>query len=866
MAQWRRLVNLFRRTRVAQAIDDELRFHIDERVDELMAGGLGEAEARSLARRQFGNATLYSESTRALNMSRIMEDLFEDAAYAVRSLKRTPAFTAAAVLTLALGIGATTAIYSVVRSVWLRPLPYRDPSRVVRIWEKNSRLDIATFSASVPNFISWRERSHSFESLVAMMTTSANLTGHGDPERLSGLAVTAAFFDALGIRPVRGRAFAPGEDAPGHARVAMVSERLWRQRYGGDAGLIGHTIALNGENRTVIGIAPADTGFSTDIDVWQPLTLDPSREQREDHHIIVLGRLQPRVTVARAEAELNGLAAQLEHEFPDSNRDWRVLLAPALDWIVDRQTRSALVLLMTVAALLLAVACSNVANLLLARASSRVQEFGIRQALGAGGGRLVRQLVTESLVLASAGGGSGLLIACFGVKGLRALLPANLPRAAQLSLDLPALAVAVALTVVTGFVFGLAPAWAATRLDVQAGLRQGRGPSGSGRLRLRKILAAGEFALASGLVAGAGLLLASFHHLRAVDPGFEPRNVLTARITLPAANYSRARTFAFFRELDRELNAIPGVQAAGVASAVPFGGVGRTMGIGPSATTPGTEQTIKASFQVAKRGYFQALRIPLLRGRLFDERDDASEDSILLSEGLARRLWPDGRDPIGRQVRLGDNPPRTVVGVVRDVRQLVLAEDPLPTAYLPAWNIRDVSVVLRAPGVPARMAPALRQSVARLDPALPVFAVRTLEDLLDNDSAPQRLNAFLTASFALLALALGAVGVAGITSYSVIRRTPEVAIRIALGATPDKVVRAVMADGLQVCLFGLVAGLVGAFALARVMARLLYHVQPADPVIFGVVGAVLLGVALLANWLPARGVARIDPVRALRKE
>lgn len=851
MAKWRRLVDLFRRNRVSQSIEDELR----------------EGEPRSVARRRFDNAALHGENTRALDISRIMEDLFEDAAYAVRSLRRTPAFTAAALLTLALGIGATTVIYSLARTVWLRPLPYRDPHRVVRIWEKNSRLDIARFPASVPNFVSWRERSHCFEALVAMMAANANLTGHGTPERVPGLAVTAGFFEMLGLSPVLGRAFALGEDMPGHARVAMISERLWRQRFGGDTGLVGRNIAVNGENWTMIGVAPADTGFSSDIDIWQPLTLDPAREEREDHHIIVLGRLKPGVAVARAEAELNGLAAQLEREFPGSNRDWRVLAAPVLDWIVDRQTRSALVLLLTAAGLLLMVACINVANLLLARASSRVQEFGIRQALGAGGGRLVRQLVTESLVLASLGGGCGLFLASFGVTGLRALLPANIPRAAQLSLDFSALALVVALTVATGLVFGVIPAWAATRLDVQASIGQVRGPAGSGRLPLRRLLVAGEFALASGLVAGAGLLLASFHRLQSVDPGFEPRSVLTARISLPAASYSRANTFAFFRDLDRELNRIAGVQAADVASAVPFGGGGRSMGVGPSATTESTEQTVKASFQIARKGYFQALGIPLRRGRLFDERDDASEESILLSEGLARRLWPDGRDPIGRQVRLGDNPSRTVVGVVGDVRQLVLTEDPLPAAYVPAWPIRDIFVVVRAPGAGSvRMASLLRQLVAKIDPALPVFAVRTLEDLLDTHSAPHRLNAFLTASFALLALVLAAVGVGGVVSYSVLRRTPEIAIRMALGATPDRVVRAVIADGLRVCLLGLLAGLAGASVLGRLMARLLYHVRPADPAIFATVAAGLLCVALLANWLPAHKIAHIDPVRALRKE
>lgn len=867
MARWHRFLNLFHRDRISQSIDDELQFHLAERVDELRAQGLSEAEARNLAARQFGNATLYRERVRNLDVSQALEDLFDDAAYAVRSLRRTPAFTTAAILTLALGIGATTAIFSVVRTVWWRPLPYHAPERVVRIWETNSRMEIAKFSASIPNFLSWRERSRSFESLVAVMARNANLTGQGDPERVASLAVTANFFDTLGIKPVRGRSFALDEDSPGHARVAMLSERLWHRRYAGDPDLIGRAIALNGENWSVIGIAPADMGFAGDIDIWEPLTLDPSREEREDHHIVVLGRLKPGVTVGRAEAELNQLATQLEREFPDSNRDWRVLMAPAVDWIVDRDTRSALLVLLIAAGLLLLVACINVANLLLARASSRGQEFGIRRALGAGRGRLLRQLVTESLVLASAGGACGLLVAFLGVRGLRAILPAGVPRADRLALDPPMLAAAAVLTVVTGLIFGLVPAWVASRLDVQAGLRQARGASqGAGRSRMRRILVGGEFALASMLVGSAGLLLASFQRLQTVELGFQPQNVLTARINLPEAKYSRDRTLTFQRDLDRELSAMPGLQAAGVVSSLPFEGAGITMGISSSIDASSADQRVSVAFRMATRGYFQALRIPLRSGRLFDERDGSSALSILLSEGMVRRLWPDGRDPLGRQVRLGDNPPRTVVGVVGDVRQLALVEEPAPAAYVPAWSVRSMSIVLRAPGDPALMAASLRRAVARLDPAQPVFAVKPLADLLDANSARQRLNAWLTTAFALLALALGAVGVAGVVSYSVIRRTPEMAIRMALGATPQRVVRVVAAGELRVCLLGLVAGLAGASALGHVMARLLYGVRPDDPVIFSAFAAVLLGVALLSTWLPARRIARIDPVAALRKE
>ena len=866
MAIRHRLYNLFRREQVSRAIDDELEFHIAERVDELKAEGLSDREARSLAARQFGNATLHKERTRNLDVSQALEDLFDDAAYAVRSLAHTPAFTVAAVLTLALGIGATTSIYSVVHTVWLQSLPYRAPEQVVRIWETNSRLGFPQFSASVPNFVSWRERARGFESLEAMQRTNASLTGPGDPERVPSLAVTASFFDTLGIQPLRGRAFVAGEDAPGHRRVAMISERLWQRRYAGDPDVIGRTIPLNGENWIVIGIAPVDMGFSSEVDIWQPLTLDLSRENRADHHVLVLGRLKPGVSAGQADAELKQVAVQLEREFPNSNRDWRVRLAPALDWIVDRETRSALLILLIAVGLLLAVACINVANLLLARASSRAQEFGIRQALGAGRGRLVRQLAAESLVLAAAGGACGLSVAWAGVSGLRAILPADVPRATQLALDFPVLAAAAALTLVTGLVFGLVPAWAASRVDLQTSIRQARGASGSARLRLRQALVAGEFALASMLVASAGLLLTSFHRLQDVDLGFQPRNVLTARISLPEASYSYDRTMAFQRDLERELSATAGVEAAGIARGVPFGQNGGKMSVGPSDGAPAAEQRISAEFLMATRGYFEALRIPLRRGRLFDERDQAPARSALLSEGLAQRLWPDGRDPIGRQVRFGDNPLHTVVGIVADVRQLGIAEDPAPVAYVPSWFLRDFFVVMRGRGEPAQLAAPLRRSVAKLDSAQPVFGVRSLVQLRDSNSARPRLNAFLTGSFALLALALGAVGVAGVVTYSVIRRTPEIAIRMALGATPTRVVQAVTASGFRVCLIGLVAGLAGASALGRLMARLLYQVRPDDPVTFGCVVAVLLGTALLSSWLPARRIARIDPIAALRKQ
>ncbi len=867
MRRWHRLLNLFRRERIAQTIDDELQFHIDERVDELMAQGLTESEARAQAARQFGNATLYGERTRNLSIPQTLEDLFDDAAYALRSLRHSPAFTTAAVLTLALGIGATTAIYSLVSTVWLRPLPFRDPERVVRIWETNQPLGIRSFSASTPNYLSWCGRAAGFEAIIAFQTRSANLSGQGEPERVAGLAVTARFLDTLGIRPVRGRSFAVGEDQPGRGQVVMVSDRLWRRRYGADPNLVGRSILVNGERRTVIGIVPLEVGFTADRDIWEPLTLDP-REDRGDHRIEVLGRLKRGVSVSQAEAELRSLAERLEREFPVTNRNWRVRMVPALEWILDRTTRTALTVLMATAGLLLMIACINVANLLLARASSRVQEFAVRRALGAGRTRLVRQLVTESLVLALAGGGVGLVVAFAGVRGLRVLLSDSVTRAAGISLDLPVLAVAAALTLLTGLLFGLAPAWSAARTDVHTSIQQGRGAAASSsRLRLRQVLAAGEFALASVLVVGAVLLLASFRRLQSVSLGFDPHNVLTARISLPEARYSLDRAGTFYRDLEADLKELPGIQSVGLASNVPFGGGNTMMDVSRLDDAPSNAgQAVQASWRIVTPGYFQTLRIPLLRGRLF--RDGEAGLPVLIGESLARRLWPDGSDPVGRQMRYGRNRPRTVIGVVGDVRHLLLTEDPAPTVYVPtSWYLWDpMIVVLRSSGNPTLLANALRHAVTKLDPQQPVFDVRTMQDLVEANSSQQRLNTFLMGSFAALALMLGVIGVAGVISYAVIQRTPEMAVRMALGATAGDVVRNVMVWGLRICVAGLAPGIIGAWLLGRAMSGLLFEVRPGDPATLGAVAAVLLAAALAASWVPAWRIASIDPVIALRKE
>jgi len=869
MAQWHRILNWFHRIRISREIDEELRFHIDERIYELTADGMSPSEARREAARQFGNVTLYQEKTRNADVPPLIQDLLNDIVYAVRSLRHAPVFTAAVVLTLALGIGATTAIYSVVHTVWLKPLPFRDAGHIVRIWETNFPLGIRTFSASPLNYLSWCERSSSFESLVAMQGGNANLNGQGDPERVGSLAVTAHFFDALGIPVLRGRSFTAGEDQPGRSKVIMLSDRLWRQRYGGDPNLIGRTILVNGENRTVIGIAPLEVAFANTFDLWEPLILDPSHENRGDHHIVVLGRLKPGVSLVKADAELNALATQLEREFPKTNQNWRVRMAPILDWIVDRDTRTALIMLTATVCLLLFIACINVANLQLARASSRVREFGIRMALGAGGWRLVRQLITETLVLVCAGGVVGLLVALVAINRLRVYLPTTVSRGNELSLDITALGMAFAVMLVAGLVLGLTPAWLALRTDVRASLQQTRAAGSARRLRVRQVLVAGEFALATVLVVGASLLLASFTRLQAVSLGFEPHHILTARISLPEARYSVTRATEFYRNLQTELKALPGVEAVGLASNVPFGGGNSVMDVSRGDEAPANgSQAFQASWRIATPDYFTTMRIPLLRGRLFYENEPAGQVPVLLDESLRRRLWPDGSDPIGKLVRLGLNKPMTVVGIVGEVRQLDLTADPAPAVYLPpSWTLSNpMVVVMRTTGKPDQLATVLRRTVSKLDPQQPIFDARSVDELLDANSAGQRLNTFLVGAFALLALSLGIIGVAGVVSYSVMQRTPEIAIRMALGATPQRIVRTVTAGGLGICCMGLVIGLAGAAALGRGMARLLYQVQPDDPAIYAVVTAGLLSAALVSSWLPARQIARINPVTALRKE
>ena len=811
------------------------------------------------------------------------EILWHDLRTAWRSLTRREngSFTAAALLTLALGIGAVTAIYSLFHAVLLAPLPFPDAERVVRIWDTNPARDIPEFSSSVPNFRSWQERARGFSGLVALGDAPANLTGGGEPERVAGVAVSERFWQVLGLPPVAGRTFSPAEEAGG-VPVVMIGEGLWRRRYGGDRALLGRAIDVNGAPHVVVGIAPQDVGFATTIDLWTPLPRTPADEDpadRSDRVLAVLGRLPadvpPAAGLARARREMEGIAAQLAREFPDANRDWSVRLAPVREWIVAPDFEQRLKIVLAAVGLLLLVAASNVANLQIARAGGprgQYREVSVRLALGASRSRLVRQLVTESLVLAAAGGALGLGVAAAAVRLAGSLLPEALLQLATPSLNRPVLLAAVGCTVATALLTGLLPAGASVRGNVRDALQQAGRTATGARAPARQVLVAVQIALATTLVVGAALLVQSLARLETVALGFaDPDHLLTARISRPGGGEEGfARNSAFYDALAREVGALPGVAAVGLSSEAPFGGGDTSMAVRPdrggSWASESGEADVQASWRLVDPGSFATLQIPVVRGRVFDPARDP-ERVVMLSAGLARRLWPRGEDPVGRVIRLENDQTFTVTGVVGDVRQLGLAEEPGPTMYLSTgWYLwPTMTLVVRTAGEPAALAPAIRQAVARVDPHQPVDDFRTMRRALADSAAAPRLHTALLAAFAGLALLLAVVGVVGVVSYTVAQRTREIAVRQALGATPGQAVGYAARQGLPTCLLGILAGLAGALALGRALAGVLFAVDPHDPATLVATCLVLLAVAALACWLPARRASRIAPGLALRE-
>jgi len=792
-----------------------------------------------------------------------------DLRYTIRLLRKSPLFTLAVVLTVALGIGANTAIFSVVNAVMLRPMPFAEPDRLYWVAERNDKLNLATFSASVLNYLSWKEQARSFEQLGAVGFASFNLTGRGDPEQFTGGTISPSLLPLLGIQPVAGRAFRDDEDRPGAAKVALVSEGLWKRRFGGDRALVGGSLILNGVDTLVVGIAPPALSLLSAGDIWVPMTIDPGRENRLNHVILAVGRLRRGVAMEQAQAEMDNVAARVGAQYPEV-KDWGIRLVTFYNFFVQPQLRTALVVLLGAVACVLLIASANVANLLLARASSRQKEIAVRTAMGASRARLIRQMLVESLVLSSIGGAVGVLAAMWAIDAIGAIMPPNLLPVPDIHVDSTVLLFALGATAATGILFGLAPAWHASRTDLNDVLKQAsRGSSAGARPLVRNGLAAAELALATMLLIGAGLLGQSLFRLQQVRLGFQPDRLLTFQVAPPPARYRGEQAALFYSRLVESLRTLPGVRDGAVSSGIPFGaGNYTTTPIASSADSALAPDTaVPTDWRIVSPGFFRTMQIPLLRGRDFTNADGPSAPQVaVVSQATAKRFFGDG-DPLGRELyRVADRRGFTVVGVVGDVRHTALNQES-PAIYYPSttgrvWPLMDI--VVRTDVPPESILAGVRQKVHELDAELPISNVRPMQDWVSLNAAQPRLNAILLAVFAAVALLIAAIGIYGVLAYSVNQRTREIGLRMALGAPRRRVLGQIVREGMVVGLAGIGIGLAGALALSRALASLVFGVEVRDPITFGAVAAVLAVVAFAACIFPARNASRVDPMVALR--
>jgi putative ABC transport system permease protein len=874
---WR---NLLHERRGERDLDEEVLAYAALLEEEKVGRGLSRDEARRAALVEIGGLEQVKEDVRMVRAGALMETVGRDIRYGLRTLARTPGFTTAAVLALALGIGATTAIFSVVDAVLLRPLAYDRPQRLAVVLHRG------TGPVAPANFLDWRREASAFEGMGAADYWQPNLSGTDRPERVLGLHVTADLIPLLGVRPLLGRLFTAEEDQPGREHVVLLGHRLWQRRFGGDPGAVGRRITLDGQPHTVIGVMPRGFEFppfwAAGAELWAPMPLADRAANRNARSLRVFGRLAGGATLAQARTEIATITARLEKAYPGTNGN---VMVRSLDDMVVGNVRAALLVLLGAVAFVLLIACANVAHMLLARAAARHKEVALRVALGASRARVVRQLLTESIVLASIGGLAGLALAAWGIRALIAISAGSLPRLETAGLDLRVLAVTLAVSLLTGIAFGLAPALQASRSDLGASLREGeRGSTtGGGRHRLRRLLMGSELALALVLLVGAGLMIRTFAALRAFDPGFQPGHVLSAVVSVTGSRAGEpARRVAFYRDVVDRIRGLPGVASASAINHLPLAGDiwGFPFNVeGRSRPAPG--QTPTATYRVVLPGYFGTIGLPLARGRDFDGRDDLGAPGVVIvNEWMAERHWP-GADPIGERITL-DDPDKdpawlTVVGVAGNAARSRWAAAPEEEMFLPFLQARKyresphsaytyMTVVVRASGDAAAFGPSLRAAVWGADPDVTVSAVQTMDEVVARSTASPRFYLLLLGTFAAVALALAAVGIYGVMSYSVARRTNEIGIRMALGARPSDVLRLVMREAVTVTAAGAAAGLAAALALTRLMAGLLYGVAATDPATFAGVCVVLTLVALTATYLPARRATRVDPLTALRYE
>jgi putative ABC transport system permease protein len=796
-------------------------------------------------------------------------------------LLKRPGFTAVAVLALALGIGANSAIFSVVHKVLLSPLPYRNPGQLVWLWETHPSSGIKAEAASLPNYIDWRTQSQSFEGVAAFAQASLALTGEGEPERLPAAIVSANFFSVLGVEPALGRSFVAEENEPGKQYVVILGNRLWQRRFGANPKIIGQAITLNGNPYTVVGVLPPGfknptTDQSKQAELWAPHAFNLEQAHRRADYLGVFARLKPGVTAEQAQAEMNTITARLAEAYPETNSGWGATVVPLHARVIG-DVGTSLWLLMGVVGFLLLIACANVANLLLARSAARQQEIAIRRALGADRFRLVRQFLTESVLLALVGGILGSFLAMWGVEVLIALSPRNIPRLDEIGLNWQVLAFTLLVSLLTGVVFGLLPALHATNPNLTESLKEGGRSSTEGIRggRMRNFLVVSEIAVALVLLIGAGLMIKSFVRLQEVDPGFHPERILTMDLVLPAVKYKEdAQALGFFDQLQGRVRNLPGVESVAAITALPLSGGGAVESFEiegrPSSSMP-SDMSVDAEFRVITPAYFATMGIPFIKGEGFTERQTKDAPSVIVvNETFARRFFP-GEEAIGKRINTGDpsrQPWRTIIGIVKDVRHEGLDVEPYPQMYTPLAQTprRAMTLVVRTSGDPLGLVPTIRSELAAIDRDQPLYNLRTMEQVMASSIARQRFNMLLIAIFASLGLVLASVGIYGVISYSVTQRTHEIGIRMALGAQTRDILRMVVGQGLVLVLFGVGIGLVAAFILTRLMSSLLFGVTATDPLTFTGVSLFLGTVALLACFIPARRATRVDPMVALRYE
>jgi predicted permease len=854
---------LFRRKNLEAEMAEEMRQHLERRTQEKLGEGLTSQEARYAAQREFGGVALLQEQCRDERRFVWLEQMAQDVRYAARQLRRNPGFATVAVLTLSIGIGATTAIFSVVNGVLLKPLPYEEPGELVQVFE--------VFPVASPGvFMDWREQATQFEGFAAWSGAVMNLTGTGEPQRLSGLRMTSNGFQLLRARPVVGRVFAPEEDQAGQDKVVVLTYRLWQRNFGGERGVVGRTMSLNDESYTIVGVLPDGfLPFATQEFVI-PLRFDATaRENRRVHPLTVLARLKAGVTREQAQVELNAIGARVRPLLPEYKRNW-ITTVVSLQEHLSGGMKPTLLVLAGAVGLVFLIAGTNVANLLLAKASVRQREIAVRAALGASRGRIVRQLLTESLLLSALGALVGLLLAFWSMGGVRHLLASRgFARTEEVTLDPVVLGLALTIALLAGIGFGLAPALQSSRPNLIDSLKDAtRGGSATAGKRLRSALIIGEVAMALMLLAGAGLLLHSFYRLVNVPPGFSPENTLTAPLSISQRNYPDAsRRSALYQRIAESVAALPGVEAAGLAASLPLRGVGDAFfRIAGRVDQP--EPGYSADYDFCTADYFRALGIPQLRGRGFTASETAADTRVaVINATFAQELFA-GENPIGRHLEQ-NNESWEIVGVVGDVRMRQLTQRIRPMVYRPQSPTRASSaatLVVRTRASPLALTDGVRRVIREIDPSQPVANVLTLDGVIAASLSQRRLILYLLAAFAVVALLLAAIGLYGVIAYAVTQRQREFGIRVALGAARTDMLRLVLTHGLKLVGVGLALGLAGALGLTHLLANLLYEITPTDPLTLGAVTLVLLAVGLFASWLPARRAARVDPIIALRTE